>query len=581
AVAAGSPPDPTPTPDGPGPGGRLRDEANPDLATWLARTLSASGIGNGVPAPAQVTVGATGLAMSFSKEPTTAPPAGWTAVNGRVWAVGDDVRPHGGAPAPMPGLVTVGRRQDGSLLLIDPEGVAGLISVEGSEDLARGVAVSMAVDTATHPWADQRTVTLVGFADGLAAAGDGNIRQADDLTRVLEGLENRARYHRGACRQAQVDNAREARVAAPGVADWSYQLVVCSGVPAQGDLARLDQLAADAQVALGVVVIGQVPSAKMRLWAQPDGRLTSPLHGIDVQAQCLGVDAARSLAELYEAPQSHGVSLEDWAARVAAEAPREAATAAPVQVSILGPVAVEAPGEVDEERSAFLSEAVCFLALNPGGVHVNRLTGALWPRGVEADVRDQALRQLGQWLGAADGESILREQAGVWSLLPGAFALDWDEFRADVNAAAASGAPREQLLRRALSRVEGLPFADVPAGRYSWLETTATEANILLALGLVTRAVADSAVEREDASTARAALVRTLELLPANQELWRARLRLEARFATRDVTALVTDAMYVALAAHAGPVGATGETEALVSELLPGYQRKVAMAANH
>lgn len=581
ASAAGAPPDPDPTPDGPGggPGGgaRLRDEADPAMASWLDRALRGSDIGGNTPAPAQVSVGAGGLAMAFAEAPLVTPPQGWVGVNDRVWALAADAAFTGSGPAPTPGLVTIGRRDDDSLLLIDPEAVPGVVALEGPDDIARGVAMSMAIDTATHPWADQRAVTMVGFADDVTAAGAGNLHRVDDLGRVLENLENLARYHRGACRQVGAKSAREARVAAPMVADWSYQLVVCSGVPSAAELTRLHNLAADPQVALGVVVIGAAPSAEMRLAAQPDGRLTSPIHSIDVQAQTLDVGAVRTLMELYAPPPGRGVTFEEWAERVADEAIAVAVDESTVRIGVLGPVTIDAPGEVEQDRRPFLTELACYLALHPDGVHVNRLTGALWPRGVGSDSRDAALRQLGTWLGtSADGEPVLREESGVWSLLPGAVRLDWDDFRADVNAAGTPGAHREQMLRRALSHVRGLPFADVPAGRYSWLETTATESDILLAIIFTALAASDAAIERDDAGTARAVLARTLQLAPSSEDLWRARLRLEARFGSPDDVAVIADSLYEALAEHGAPYGPTGETDALVAELLPGYRRKVA-----
>ena len=65
--------------------------------------------------------------------------------------------------------MTVGRDDDGSAVFFDPESAPGIVSLEGPDREARGVALSMAVDTGTHPWADDRLVTLVGFADDVTA----------------------------------------------------------------------------------------------------------------------------------------------------------------------------------------------------------------------------------------------------------------------------------------------------------------------------------------------------------------------------------------------------------------------------
>ena len=54
----------------------------------------------------------------------------------------------------------------------------------------------------------------------------------------------------------------------------------------------------------------------------------------------------------------------------------------PVEVTLLGPVAVRAPGAIEPDRCAQATEIVAFLAAHPGGVHPAVLTGAVWPRGV-------------------------------------------------------------------------------------------------------------------------------------------------------------------------------------------------------
>ncbi|HWU20016.1 MAG TPA: bacterial transcriptional activator domain-containing protein, partial [Nocardioides sp.] len=567
-------------PDGGGPGRggaapRLRNEAEPGLAAWLDRALRSSGVGLGAPAPIQVSVGPTGLALLFAGPTTAEPPAGWTRINERVWVVGTDVSLPGGGPAPCPGLVAIGRRPDASLLLIDPESVPGVVSLEGDEGVARGLAMSLAIDTATHPWADRRTVTMVGFAGDLTGVDDQAVHRADDIGRVLEELENHARYYRSVCRQVGAHSAREARVADPGSADWAYHLVICSGLPSLTELSRLHALASDPQVPLGVVVIGTLASADLRLAARADGRLTSPLQAIDVEAQQVGADAVAALAELFASPAAAHVTLEEWAASLSEASAYAGTPDAAVRIGVLGPVEVHAPGEVDQDRVAFLTELACYLALHPAGVHVNRLSAAMWPRGVESATRNAALRQLDGWLGSAPEEPVLVENDSVWSLRPGAVSLDWDEFRSLVNAASERPADAERLLGQALGLVRGRPFSGVPDGRYAWLEATTLESDTTLAIGLVTLAAAERAAARDDAEAARSVLGHGLETMPANEDLWRARLRLEATYGDAEGLREVADALYRTLAEE-GSYGASGETDALVAELLPGYRSAVA-----
>ncbi|HJQ06774.1 MAG TPA: LysM peptidoglycan-binding domain-containing protein, partial [Nocardioides sp.] len=575
-VPAGpAPDDPDGGPGSGGPAPRLRDEAEPGLAAWFDRALRSSGIGLGVPAPTQVSVGPTGLAMLFAGPTTAEPPAGWTRINERVWVVGTDAALPGGGPAPCPGLVAVGKRPDGSLLLVDPEAVPGVVSLEGDEDVARGLAMSLAIDTATHPWADRRTVTLVGFAGDLTGIDGEAVHRADDIGRVLEELENQARYYRGVCRQVGAHSAREARVGSPGTADWAYHLVICSGLPSLTELSRLHALASDPQVPLGVVVIGTLASADLRLAARADGRLTSPLHAIDVEAQQVGADAVAALADLFRSPAAAHVTLEEWAAALADPPAYATATEAAVRIGVLGPVEVHAPGDVDPDRVAFLTELAAYLALHPGGVHVNRLSAAMWPRGVEAATRNAALRQLDAWLGSAPDAPVLVEDDGVWSLRPDAVVVDWDELRGLVNAAGERPSEAERLLVQALGLVRGRPFSGAADGRYAWLETTTLETDTALAVGLVTLATAERAASRGDADAARDLLGHGLETMPANEDLWRARLRLEATYGDDGGLREVADALYRTLAEE-GSYGASGETDALVAELIPGYRSAVA-----
>ncbi|KQY56068.1 hypothetical protein ASD11_16500 [Aeromicrobium sp. Root495] len=576
AVSGG--PDTDPDPDFPGPGGRLTQESDVDTATWLDRALRSLGSSLGTATPARVSVGPAGVAVVLESTPESGPPTGWTRRGESAWALDRSVVPKAGGPAVLPGLVSVGRRDDASLLLLDLESVGGVVALEGDDAVARGTALSIAVDTATHPWADRRVVSLVGFADDLTAVGQGAIRRHDDLSRVLDSLDNVARLQRAAVRAAGVTSVREAR-RVDTTTDWTYQLVLCSGLPSSDEIRRLHDLAADPAVSLGVVVVGAVDDAALRLSARADGRLVAPLHGVDVEAQVLDVQAVKALTSLYALPErTRQVGLDDLVDVLEAErAAAEAGTAVVARVSVLGPVAVTAPGPVDEQRRALLTEIVCFLALHPDGVHINRLTAAIWPRGVEEQHREAALAQAGEWLGSTeDGQPVLTAAAGVWQLAPGAVRLDWDDFRDALNRAGHDGKQRESHLRAALDLVHGLAFAGVPAGRYGWLEGSSISTDVSLAVALTAQARAELAAGRGDEATARGALERGLTLLPASEELWRSALRLAAAFGEREDVESVADDMYAAIAQHGSPVGASATTDTLVDELLPGYRTAAA-----
>ncbi|MET0819740.1 MAG: hypothetical protein ABWY58_02155 [Aeromicrobium sp.] len=569
------PHDPVPTP--PTPGSRLRDEADVTTASWLDRAVRSLNSRPGFAAPARASLSEQGLAMVFDDAPTVEPPDGWTS-SGSVWSLQRDAVVGGSGLSPLPGLVSIGRRDDGTVFLLDTESVDGVIALDGDVDVARGLALSMAVDAATHPWADDRAVTLVGFADDLSHVGAGSIRHADDVGRVLEGLDNVARYQRAACRDAGADSARAARASRPDAIDWSYQLIVCSGSPSPDELARLSELAADPTVALGVVIVGSAATSGLRLTSRPDGRVSSPMAGIDVTAQVLTVDAVHGLVALHEpAAGSQRVSMDQLVDALVAEHRVAAEHESVARVRILGPVEVSAPGEVDPDRRELLTELACFLAIHPTGVHANRVSAALWPRGVEPEVRDTALGQLSTWLGTtSDGGPVLQQQLGIWSFAPGAVDLDWTSFRDALNRASDDGARRETHLRAALDLVEGPAFDGIPSSRYGWLAATTLESDIAMAVNLTVLAAAEAAAVRDDEDAARAALARGLRMSPASEELWRSRLRLESHVGSRDDLEAAVGEMYAAIAEHGSPIGSAAETDALVDELLPGYRTRVA-----
>jgi DNA-binding SARP family transcriptional activator len=567
-------------PDGPTGGHAVALESGADVSTasWLAAGLRAWNHTGPVPAPSAVTVAGSGAAFAFEDEPTSAVPPGWEARGPKVWVLGRDATSRPDGLSPLPGLVSIGRRADGSVAMVDPESVPGLVALEGDATQARGLALSIAVDTATHAWADKRQVTLVGFADDVSTISPETLRHTHDMGRVLESLENLATYQRAACRRAGADSVGAARITAPDTAAWVYHLVVCSGVPAPEDLQRLTSLAADPHVALGVVVVGAVPESGMRLSLRDDGRLVAPVQGLDLTPQVLDVEAARALTAVCELPDEVGdVTLDQVATTLEKESAARLVDDALIRVSILGPVQIEAPGAVEEERRELLTELACLLALHPDGLHVNRVSAAIWPRGVDSDVLAATMSQLSAWFGAdPDGAPVLREESGVWSVAPGALSLDWAWFRGALNRSARQDAERESQLRLALDLVRGPAFAGVADRRYAWLAATGVVEDTTLAVGLTATALADLAAERGDAEGAVSAVERGLELLPANEDLWCSRLLLARRFGSRSDVEDVAARMYEALDEHGSAIGATARTDSLVSDLLPGWTRRVA-----
>ncbi|MBA2417900.1 MAG: LysM peptidoglycan-binding domain-containing protein [Nocardioidaceae bacterium] len=561
----------------------LREEADEETALWVDRALRAWNPVNGtVPAPARCTLGTDGLVMAFAAAPETAVREGWTArQDGRVW-VADRSAAFGwtapSAPSPVPGLVALGRRDDGSLAMFDLEGVPGLVSIGGEPVSARAVALNMAVDVAIHPWADLTRVTLVGFADDLSALG--HIRHVDDVERAIESLDNVASFQRSGCRRADATSARTARMLPQREQEWTFELVVCSAVPDPGAVKRLTDLAADTQVGVAVVVVGDCPDAAARFAMSAQNRMTSGVLGIDVEAQLLTTSAYRSLAGLFAEPKDPAASqlrLDEvarvLAAEVEADVDRADVVTTQININVLGPIEVQTDGEVEEGRRELLTEILVFAALHPGGVHPDRFGAAIWPRGVDPSTRDAALAEAKRWLGnGPDHEALFALRDGAWALDTDHVSVDWDGFRAALNRGATQPGGDTRLLQSALDLVRGPAWTGLPGRRYAWLAQESVETDMPLAVVLTARVVAESCAQGDDAVGARDALLRGLAMAPASEELWRAALRLASRFGGPNDTRTVADQMYAAIAEHGSPGGAAPQTDALVDELLPGYR---------
>jgi len=86
----------------------------------------------------------------------------------------------------------------------------------------------------------------------------------------------------------------------------------------------------------------------------------------------------------------------------------------PVEIGLLGQLAVQAPGPLEPDRLALATELVVYLAAHPDGVHTNVLTGAVWPRGVSNEVRDAALSRVHAWLGTdeAGRPNLVTDESG-------------------------------------------------------------------------------------------------------------------------------------------------------------------------
>lgn len=550
---------------GPGGGGGLKpgDEANLRLAAdgpaallvdRSMRQLAHSGYqaGHSMPPVRAVYVDEQSFTIAFEAPAMIAIPEGWrSSPDGRTWmvdrAVADGFDPPAGVMSPCPTLATVGRTADGTIVLANLAGAAGVVALVGATPTAHEVAQSMALELATAPWTDALQLTLLGFHANLTALAPHRIRQVDDVDSALGGFDS----------------------SSPGV------VLLAQPVSVEQEQ-RLATAIAQHQLSAAVVV-GESASAAWRLDVTPDGRVTNPQLGLDVVAQRVPTAAADRMVELFR-----------WAEAGRSAPPARAATQAvpgfdsrllkpgaeaAVSVQLLGPVAVTAPGEIEASRVELATEIVAHLALHPAGVHPSVLASAIWPRGVSDEVRDAAVGHVQRWLGTgADGQQrLFQDDEQRWRLDLREVRVDWHVLQAYVARAERVDDPTMDLAS-ALSCVEGPAFDELPAHRYSWLANTSAVRDIQTTVVGVALRVSSVAADDGNLGLAHESLRSGLDMVPGCEELWRAELRLAHRHGDSDLQHVV-DEMFEAIGRHGSPRGAEAQTTALVEELLPGYGR--------
>jgi hypothetical protein len=329
-------------------------------------------------------------------------------------------------------------------------------------------------------------------------------------------------------------------------------VLVLSAAPSDDDAARL---AAATRDGVWTIFLGDHAAARWRFVVSPEGRLESALLGISVEAARLPAARYTELLPLF------GDDSEPDGGHRTAVRPRlppshlDAERSFPVEVRLLGPVTVDAPGELDPARADLLREFVVAVALaGARGVHPSVLEAALWPHGAADGVLAATVAHARAWLGP-----------GRLRLGPDGRYRFGPDVRVDVWVFAAladdGGLP---AARAALRLVRGHVLDALPAGRYGWLAARGDDARWRDAVVSLARRVADT--EPAPSDVLAAARV-GLRVDPANEFLWRAALRASAA----DPSALRAAACQLQqVRAEWGGGATSAETDSLLDSLLPG-----------
>ncbi|MWA06622.1 hypothetical protein F8568_041010 [Actinomadura sp. LD22] len=510
------------------------------------------------------------------------PPAPWQAFDdGQVWrlradaAAGLEASDLADVLAPYPGLVSIGTNDNGRVL-VDLEAAHGLIALRGPDDARRAALAAIAMELATNRWSDHMRITLVGFGnefgEGLTRIAPDRVRSVPNLADALPELEGRTEEVRQALAASGVDSVLTGRCRGVFGEAWMPHYLIMADPPDEREADRLVALArTGTRMAAGYLVPGDVQGATWAWDVDERGRLHAGVLGFEVDAQLVRDDQYRAVFDLFgTAGRADSVPLPD-----AAGGPQPpAAQQSSVDVRLLGPVEIEAPGPMDDSRRELCTEVLVYLAAHPNGVHPTVLSGAIWPRGVTAGVRDACVARVSDWLGRdARGRPNLYYDERGRIRLGSEVRVDLAVFRWLVWRSAAEPASEMAYMAYALDLVRGPLLAGRPRGRYSWLAAHDLEYEATARVVDVAHRLAVLRLDEGDARGAVAAARAGLRLAPDDEGLWRDLLR--ATHATGDQAQV-----RIAVDELRGRIGRDPmidqlqpETEALVEELLPEWHR--------
>jgi DNA-binding SARP family transcriptional activator len=513
--------------------------------------------------------------------PDPSPPQPWLVPDGgQVWrmpAAAAATIESADALAPYPGLVSLGMNGTGRVM-VDLEVAHGLIAVRGPADKVRAALAALAVELVTNRWSDRMRVTLVGFGEGLDALSPERVVLANSLEEVLPELERRAAELTDQLSQWGIDSVLTGRLVSRYADTWAPHYLIMGVPPTPAQAERLLALARTRhRTALGFVVADDVPGASWTWDLTPDGRLRTDMLGFDLAAQLLLPEQYAAVISLFrgsggDAPVSPPAVGAAPAAHLLPE------TRVTVEVGLLGPVTVSAPGPVEQERVALATELVVYLAAHPAGVHRNVLAGALWPRGAPAEVRDATLARVRQWLGTdASGQpNLVAEADGRLRLGPGV-RVDWQVFRALVaQTDAASAAAAAGQLERALDLIRGQLLDGRDPGRYAWLATDDFCYEVTALVADTAHRLSALRLAWGDADGAMAAARAGLLLAFDDELLWRDLLHAAHATGQEQVLRSAVDEISARVALDEVMPRMAPETEALIDELLPSWRQSAA-----
>lgn len=540
--------------------------ANHELAE-LARGLGPTDV-RGTPVAVEMSA-EHGLELLWD-EPNPVAPRPWEAADGgwswRLIYDADLHLPASPETAPIPGLVTFGTR-DGGTLLVNLEAL-GSLSATGDAAAIDAFIRSLVLELSLSEELANSYLFLVG-TDLNAAAGTDRVArcsEGDASTRIGSVVDQ----HEEILRAASLDSSFGLRL--NGAADGRELTVVVASVDQLEDPDTLTSVVSPNR-GVAVVVAGEAP-AHATLTLDADGSaLLSPI-GLRFQAVAVeAVPAEAVLSLLHEAEEfdhddvvEDGEAGDDDARHIdvldddLGEDDEWEPPAPSVLVRVLGPPRVDGfpnLGRLDVSL-------VAFLACNGGQATEDQVVNAVWGgRAIEKATLWNRISKARVSLGAAlpareQGSSIVRLADDVQTDLSVMKALA-------ARAAQVSSGEAIDLLLRATTLIDGAPF---DAQGYDWSYEHQFNAEACETVESTCLRLADLALEADDLAAARDAVSRGLKALPLNEPLYRSRMRTEAHAGNLGGVRAAFDELCTRLADVDSDAAPSTSTEVLYRQLV-------------
>jgi nucleoid-associated protein YgaU len=542
--------------------------ANLELAE-LARSLVPTDV-RGTPIAVEMSAD-HGLELLWD-EPNPVAPRPWEAADGGwSWRLIYDADLHLPATpetAPIPGLVTFGTR-DGGTLLVNLEAL-GSLAVTGDATAVDAFVRSLVIELSLSEELANSYLFLVD-SDLEVDSGTGRASSAsegDAVSRITSVVDQHAEI----LRAASLESSFGLRLS--GAADGRELNVV---VAAADQLEHADLLSAEACPNRGVAVVlaGDVP-ARATLVVNADGSaLLSPL-GLRFQAAALEAAPAEALISLLhgseiidddsvDGDEEDGVdearTLDDEALDDDLGEDDEWEPPVPeVLVRVLGPPRVDGHPNLGRLDVSL----VAFLACKGGQATEDQVVNAVWGgRAIEKVTLWNRISKARVSLGAAlpareQGSSVVRLAPGVITDLHLLNALA-------ARAEEVSTGEAIDLLLEATSLIGGVPF---DAAGYDWSYDHQFNADACEAVESVCVRLAELALQNGDPAAARHAISSGLKALPLNEPLYRLRMRTEADVGNRSGIRAALAELRCRLSDLGDECEPTRATQALFEQLL-------------